>query len=268
MKTAQNDEKWVSRKLMVKYVTTSKKSGKKLERYQLSSQGNAGWFEFTGLGGNKSCQEDEIIGNVVKGEVECKPSKIAGIQGNQGIRGDQGDEGDTGQRYQHRYGGCFDPYTKVKMSTGEFKQIKDILLSDKIYNPMTGNSVAIKSIVRGPELLPMLKLQTATFDIEVTHGHAMVVKDQKNNAISIVMAKDVKSGDLVQTKNGFEKLLGVEKVFKGPDYLVYNLDLEGEGVTTSHLVQAEGFVTGDLYLQLKLDKVGQMSNVGFNTIQD
>ena len=124
---------------------------------------------------------------------------------------------------------------------------------------MKFKKLEIVKIVKGPEILPMIKLVVADKSIEVTHKHPMVVKDSLSGLKSIVMAKDLKKGDVIQTIVGFKALTEVKKEFKDTGYQVYNLELERGNSVADHLIQADGFITGDLHIQSMVSKENKMA---------
>lgn len=250
------------------------KNGKKSESYKLFlsydskdadnkkiDEMSEGRFEFTGLGGQKGCPDTQYIAGVSEGEVFCEPIAYKGLKGPQGAQGPQkvGARGPRGNYYYHRNNGCFAPETKILLSTGKHKEISNITPRDKVLNPLTGKELEIVKIVKGPEILPMIKLVVADKSIEVTHKHPMVVKDSLSGLKSIVMAKDLKKGDVIQTIVGFKALTEVKKEFKDTGYQVYNLELERGNSVADHLIQADGFITGDLHIQSMVSKENKMA---------
>ena len=119
-----------------------------------------------------------------------------------GPRGPDGPRGPRIGHYHVRTGGCFAAGTQVTLADGSFKLIENVQENDKLYNPVTGKTVTVSHVVAGPEELPMVTLVAGDKDIEVTLEHPMVKKDLVTGQKEIIMAQDLKTGDLVQTVSG------------------------------------------------------------------
>ena len=69
----------------------------------------------------------------------------------------------------------------------------------------------------------------------------------------IVIASEVKKGDLIRMPGGFAPIEKVQYMLPETDLQVYNIALKTNEVGDEHhLLVADGIVTGDLYLQKKL----------------
>jgi hypothetical protein len=265
-------EKSGLKKMIISYESVNLNTGKTLTENYLSDLDG---HELPGVGNEKSCGSSKYMVGLKNGIAECEsrsayvgPDGPRGIDGKNGKmgpmgfagpKGPKGPRGPRGSLYWVRTGGCFAPDTLITLHSGERKLIKDLETTDVLLNPVTGEKLAIENIVKGPEYLPMVQLNTNNFKTEVTLEHPMVVKNILTGFQTIKMAKDVAKGELIQTKNGFEFVTNSKQVLKGDDFQVYNIKLVNGSSVSDHLVEADGFVTGDLLIQKMLTSEAQVS---------
>lgn len=179
--------------------------------------------------------------------------------------------------------GCFSPETKIMMADKTMRTISQIKAGDLVWNPVTEKAIAVRYMTMGPEEIPMYQLGYGTTSIEVTEGHPVIVKNDRLEADWIALsgvvgdvslrsdkpqlhsemprgylvkkASELTIGDKVFGADGsFHKLTVLRKLPVKPDQVVLNirLDTDSENPDDRMLV-ADGIVTGDLWLQLKLD---------------
>jgi len=226
-------------------------------------------FEVSGLGDEKICGtsggKSQYVTGMNAGEVVCsRPIAFVGPRGDDGangrvgsngsrgpmgLKGPPGPRGPRGSLYWIRTGGCFDGATKIQLADGSLKEIKEVLEHDKILNPLTGEIVNISRIVTGPEELPMVTVNTSKLSVKITLDHPMVVKDVITGYEEIIPAHKLAAGDLVKTENGFDFVSNVKQSVEMPGYQVYNILLEGGKDISGYMMTANGFVTGDLFIQ-------------------
>ncbi|MFW7379286.1 MAG: Hint domain-containing protein [Oligoflexus sp.] len=144
--------------------------------------------------------------------------------------------------------GCFSDDTKILMADQSWKVISDIVHGDRVWNPITKRSVAIKRMVRGPEKFPMVHIEIADSLIKVTGNHPFPTPD------GIKAAHHLDEGDIVFDHDGREqKITSVDFVHTDEPPVVWNLELDGQGDDDDHFLIADGIVTGDLKIQQKLE---------------
>ena len=85
--------------------------------------------------------------------------------------------------------------------------------------------------------------------VVVTQTHPFQTK------VGIQAAKHLRLGDKVLTASGdFIALEKVEKLPINPTQVVKNLSIKNAKSTVDHMVEADGVVTGDLYLQKMINE--------------
>ena len=87
----------------------------------------------------------------------------------------------------------------------------------------------------------------------VTDSHPLAVKG------GIKMAKDVTEADyMFDDKGVIHKVTTAKKLAVNPNQVVVNIRLESKsGDPMQHMVLADGIVSGDLYLQRKMENPAQ-----------
>jgi|GEM_PF-1991752 len=148
------------------------------------------------------------------------------------------------------HGGCFSMSTKIKMADGSEKAIGLLSKGEKVFNPLTGKSQEIVNLIEGPEAdKAMYEVGYGNAKVTVTENHPFMTNK------GLRAAKNLKNGDLVVDADGkFVALNVVNKLAVNPAQVVRNITLAGDNTEKAHMVLADGIVTGDLYLQKKLEK--------------
>lgn len=147
--------------------------------------------------------------------------------------------------------GCFDNQTMITMGDGVTqKAISKIKKGDLVWNPVTKRAMPIKRMTVGPELKPLLEIKTKSSSVQVTGKHPFKIKEGL-----LLMAFELKEGDLVQTKNGkwehVEAISSIHKKSENND--VWNIEVDGGFAEENHYLLADGIVTGDYLLQTQLE---------------
>jgi len=177
--------------------------------------------------------------------------------------------------------GCFSPETSIAMADGTSKAIVNIKPGDLVLNPVTKKGVRVKYPTMGPEAIPMWKIGFGTAAVVVTEGHPMVVsngnqesewtalsglflrsglrnapKVKQPESFDIRQARNLKVGDLVLAADGeYHAVNLVQQLPVAKDQVVINLMLDVDSAEMrDHMLLADGVVTGDLYLQERLEK--------------
>ncbi len=194
---------------------------------------------------------------------KCPPTARCFAVGSYGTRTpfvvvDPADSASCDATVNHRIDlGCFDASTKIRMADGTDKEIKLLEEQDRILNPITQKSVAIKRVTRGPEKHPLLSIQTADGLVKVTSKHPFL------SVAGLKQADELLVGDkIIDSKGNLQSILSIQKGQEAPQEWVWNFELDTESKEASdHAILANGIVTGDLYLQehLARQKAGYLT---------
>ena len=147
--------------------------------------------------------------------------------------------------------GCFAPGTMIRMADQSTKPVEKLEKGDLIYNPITRSALKIDRTIAGPENEPLLKISTSHAAVTVTTKHPFETKN------GLKAAKDLSTSDFILSHGGrFDKVQQIQVIDMEPNTFVYNFALENQGQGNyQHMVEADGVVTGDLYLQEKVSGV-------------
>jgi hypothetical protein len=146
--------------------------------------------------------------------------------------------------------GCFAAGTQIRMADGSMKPVESFLADQKeIVRSEGGTGRTVLGTIRGDEPDPMVRLKTDSgHDLLVTKTHPVVTVN------GVVMAIDLKAGDIVKTEEGQARLTSVTR--EPSTGKVYNLrlgDMKDAEAGTSTLY-ANGILTGDLRTQSLYEK--------------
>jgi hypothetical protein len=145
---------------------------------------------------------------------------------------------------------CLAAGTKIEMASGWLLPIEEIQMGDLVYSPydLSDFSLRVADTITGTESTPMVR-------IEDEHGKSLLLTEKHPVDIvgrGMVMAKYLKAGDVVTTKEGPSRLVTVgREEYKGT---VYNLKV-GSGAELQSIgkdqttVYANGFLVGDAQIQ-------------------
>lgn len=186
---------------------------------------------------------DARCGCTKTGKMSCSDSRCESICGCFPRKKDPSDLGNI--TCQGRKNGCFAADTLILLPGKEPKPIRELKGENEAINAR-GETQSIASFVGGPELKQLLYFSTAAgHHIGVTVEHPMVT------GRGLLKAADVHIGDTLARYNAApERVVDIAKRYTSD--FVYNFSLSGAGSQDKHLVVANGFVTGDLYLQQQL----------------
>jgi hypothetical protein len=150
------------------------------------------------------------------------------------------------QMHRSRTNGCFVAGTRIILKDGGTRLVQQVFSGTKIHTAQ-GALVTVKDSVAGPEKHPVVRIETdAGHQISVTRSHPMLTPAGLRLAGELELGDKLVAAD--RSEVAITKLTPIE--YNG---LVYNFVLPGTG-QQAHLVNAEGLLTGDLYLQQKLSK--------------
>jgi hypothetical protein len=145
-------------------------------------------------------------------------------------------------------GGCFKEGTRILTNLG-YKNVEALTKNDLIVNPKSGKLMKIKKVVFGPEKINLIKFVISSgVTLNVTTKHPMLTDR------GIIKAKDVSKNDKLKIQDGsFEAINSIEEIKISTNSNVHNLELDVVGDKfEDHLVIADGVITGDLFVQQKL----------------
>lgn len=147
--------------------------------------------------------------------------------------------------------GCFADETMITLADGKTqKRITELTERDQVWNPMTRRAQKIARMTRGPENVPMFDIQIEGKTVRVTGTHPFPTSQGPKPAF------ELQEGDRVRTEQGamgvIQKIAIAPAGDKAP--VVWNLELDAGEDLRDHYVLANGVVTGDLYIQTRLQK--------------
>jgi hypothetical protein len=145
--------------------------------------------------------------------------------------------------------GCFTPKTKILLGNGEEREIQHLTYKDTILNPITGQEIKIKYLVRGQEKKPIYRIYTNTGVLEVTATHPMIIEGD-----SIIKAENLKVGDKVLTTSGsYQSVISIEQPPLDTEQIVYNIEVDTDSMNPLlRAIAADGIVTSDFKIQENL----------------
>ena len=139
---------------------------------------------------------------------------------------------------------CFDPKALVYMADGTYKMIKDIVVGDKVVNSKGGVNtvIGIETPVLGTRLMYKFNNHWAFVSEEhpllTTQGWAAF--DPDSSAVEAPFKGNLKKitiGTELVKFDGTETVASISTETQDPDYVIYNLSLDGD-----HTYIVEGFV--------------------------
>jgi len=141
--------------------------------------------------------------------------------------------------------GCFAEDTMIRMADKSLKEVQKIQEGDRIYNPVTRKSAEVKRTIAGPESDPLLKIYAGGSSVTVSTKHPFQTKD------GLKAAEDLNVDDEIIGHGGrYKKVSAIDTIMQDAKPTVYNFALvDSDGSNENHMVEADGFVTGDLFLQ-------------------
>lgn len=141
--------------------------------------------------------------------------------------------------------GCFAAGTQIRMADMSLKSVEKIEAGDNVYNPVTRSAVTVSRTVAGPEEDPLIKITTGEHEVIVTSKHPF------QTTKGLIAAAHLKTGDRILARGGrYQTTTSVETLTNKDPAFVYNFAVASSEVgPTGHMVEADGIVTGDLFLQ-------------------
>jgi hypothetical protein len=151
--------------------------------------------------------------------------------------------------------GCVAEDTKILMGDGKTeKAIKLISKGETIWNPLLKKAMPIRKMTVGPEKIPLLKVAVGDKILSVTGNHPFPTRSGMKTAFSLSDGEEI----MVEGQ-GWVKISSITPVEAGavaPN--VWNIELEApDSDEAAHHYVANGVVTGDLMIQVNLQKNAQ-----------
>ena len=149
--------------------------------------------------------------------------------------------------------GCFASDTRIRMADGSQKSISSIQPGEWVFNPVTlkATQIAHKSVGVENKKLWKVTLDTKKA-VVVTQTHPF------KTLRGLLQAKELQADDFVYSEHSekWEKIFKIEEIL-GNGKTVVNLALKSDGQAENideHFLVADGVVTGDLVVQIALEK--------------
>ena len=154
--------------------------------------------------------------------------------------------------------GCFAPETLITMADGTKKQIQDIKLNDRVRNPLTGLSAIVIRITKGPEAEKGM-LEVGFKDgarVIVTSKHPFMTRQGLKQADELTDSDEIAVGI-----GAFKKVDHLVRRPVAKDQNVVNIAVTGKTFEAAdHMIEADGVITGDLFLQEKLENLKSLQS--------
>ncbi|SMF25346.1 hypothetical protein [Pseudobacteriovorax antillogorgiicola] len=140
--------------------------------------------------------------------------------------------------------GCFASDTLILMADRKYKPITQVKVGDSVWNPVLQKSVAVKRVIVGPESGPMVHIDSPFGTLKVTPDHPFMYHGRliPASSLSEVVSQQLKTYPAATNLQPSSE-----------SSRVWNLRLDGDDTMESHLLVANGVVTGDLKLQEDLE---------------
>lgn len=146
--------------------------------------------------------------------------------------------------------GCFAADTLIQMADGSHKPASEIRAGDMIWNPKKQKAQEIKKVIAGPERWPLLSVVSGGRSVLVTGEHPFLTKDGLKPAYRLTDKDVLIDGD---QENSIVSIKMQERKEGEAAPEVWNFELVGSTEPDDHYVVANGIMTGDLYLQIKIN---------------
>ncbi len=148
--------------------------------------------------------------------------------------------------------------TLITMANGSKKPIKDIKLNDRVKNPLNGSSSIVIRVTKGPEAKKgLIEVGFKNLSkVVVTTKHPFMTKKGLKQADELTVEDEIitKSGD-------YRKIDHLVHRQVNPDQQVVNIAVTGQTFEAAdHMLEADGVIAGDLFLQEKLENMKSLQS--------
>ncbi|RYZ52647.1 MAG: hypothetical protein EOP07_19260 [Proteobacteria bacterium] len=145
--------------------------------------------------------------------------------------------------------GCFAEDTSILFADGSSKAAQDVRQGDWLWNPKNKSAQQVKRVIAGPEKFPLIQVKSAGRTVSVTRDHPFLTPE------GLKTATELRVGDQILGESSTDVVEAINELASdNPAPVVWNFELEGSEADDDHYVSANGIMTGDLYLQIKLKK--------------
>lgn len=148
--------------------------------------------------------------------------------------------------------GCLTGDTLITLGDGvSQKRIDELTGDDTLYNPILKKAFPLRKLVQGPEEKPLVRLSWADQVINATSNHPFVSEK------GVVAASALKAGDRIALPDGSWQTLDqvIQVPPEGELPIVWNLEIEApDEDKDAHFIVANGVTSGDLVIQMDLEK--------------
>lgn len=148
--------------------------------------------------------------------------------------------------------GCVAEDTMITLGDGKTeKRIDQLTAYDTIWNPITKKAMKMKKLTRGPEKIPMLKIEVGGKEISVTGNHPFPARDGMKTAFNLVEGQEIMIGE-----GQWQKIQKISAVAPDKDNapVVWNIHLDApDDDWDAHHYLANGVITGDLLIQIQME---------------
>lgn len=153
-------------------------------------------------------------------------------------------------RVQARVIGCFSIGTDIKTPEG-MKKVEDIKPGEFVYNPQTKKPTQVGDIVRGPEKNDFVEIFADGKALRVTDKHPMFTKSK-----GVIAANKLAVGDKLLLDTGsYATIDNIVASPAGDNEEVINFEFVEKSLEPKdNAISANGFVTGNLELQVEISK--------------
>jgi Fe2+ transport system protein FeoA len=154
--------------------------------------------------------------------------------------------------------GCFAPETLITMADGSKKQIQEIKLNDRVKNPLTGLSAIVIRVSKGPEADKSM-LEVGFKDgskVVVTSKHPFMTRQGLKQADELTDADEI-----IVRSGAFRKVDHLVRRPVNGSQTVVNIAVTGKTFEAAdHMIEADGVIAGDLFLQEKLENLKSLQS--------
>ncbi len=148
---------------------------------------------------------------------------------------------------------CLAKGTQVVKADGQSVPVEQVKVGDKLLANGNGLALTVTTVSRGGESKPVVKLRDEKgAEVMVTGTHPMVTAKR-----GVVQAGELKVGEVLLTRAGATKLVGVERVPYNDEVFNFALGTPEELAKAgpeARTLYANGFLVGDSQTQLTLEK--------------
>lgn len=150
----------------------------------------------------------------------------------------------------YRPHGCFAPESKILRADGKYVEARTVRIGDMLWNPVRRSAARVRDVITAPEPIAMLEIGFGDSRVHVTTKHPFQTPAGPKQARYLKMTDEVLGADGKYHKLTVRRALPIEA-----GQQVWNFTLDSDSaLPEDHMVLSDGIVTGDLFLQTRLEK--------------